>query len=75
MSNINIKIIPQTEEEKTSRPMTNDEYEKYLYQKYGDTYRIDKDGKWNLTKFDSTKIEDTEFSFKLQIKSDFPPSR
>lgn len=77
MSRIEIKVIPQTEEIK-SEPidLTKDEWDKLQYDLLGERWRIDKESKWNLTKFDDVDLtEQDKFTFKLQIKSDFPPTR
>lgn len=77
MSRIEIKIIPQTEEIKQEDiKLTPDEMDKLQYNLLGDRWRIDREGKWNLTKFDDTNIDDqNKFEFKLTIKSDFPPTK
>lgn len=50
--------------------------DKLQYDLLGERWRIDKESKWNLTKFDDVDLtEQDKFTFKLQIKSDFPPTR
>ena len=77
MSKIEIKIIPQTEEIKSEpTELTKDEWDKLQYDLLGERWRIDRESKWNLTKFDNVDItENDKFQFKLQIKSDFPPPK